>query len=282
MATFEVDVPIRWVDLDAQGHVNNAVVVDYLQEARVGALLPGPNGRLLGRGLVVVGHQVEYLAPIEFSHEPLRVSLRLGDVRAASYRYAYELRQGATPVARARTQICLFDFEAQRPRRISDAERVWFDEVAEPLDDLPRLDSYRVGASAHEHAFAVRWSDLDSYGHVNNVRFLTYVGEARVALNRGLITDALAVGSASMLMIVRQDMRYVAQLEHRLEPYLVRTAFAKVGRSSITFAHEIVDPLADGAVIARSTAVLVHADASGRPTPVPDAVRDAATRWAVD
>ena len=29
------ECPVRWADLDALGHVNNVVYVDYLQEARV-------------------------------------------------------------------------------------------------------------------------------------------------------------------------------------------------------------------------------------------------------
>lgn len=29
-----VEVPVRWVDLDALGHVNNAVYLNYLEEAR--------------------------------------------------------------------------------------------------------------------------------------------------------------------------------------------------------------------------------------------------------
>lgn len=31
-----LDVPIRWTDLDLQGHVNNTLVAEYLQEARTG------------------------------------------------------------------------------------------------------------------------------------------------------------------------------------------------------------------------------------------------------
>jgi acyl-ACP thioesterase len=31
----------------------------------------------------------------------------------------------------------------------------------------------------HEKQIEVRWRDLDSYGHVNNVVFLTYLEEAR-------------------------------------------------------------------------------------------------------
>ena len=61
MSGFLARVPIRWVDLDAQGHVNNALVADYLQEARVAFLLSGSNAHLLGTSTVVVAHQVEFL-----------------------------------------------------------------------------------------------------------------------------------------------------------------------------------------------------------------------------
>ena len=282
MAVFSVDVPLRWVDLDAQAHVNNALVVDYLQEARVRALLSGPVGSILRDGVVVVGHHIEYLAPIAFDEEPLRVELRLGHVRAASYRYAYELAHHGRVVARARTDACLFDFAAQRPRRMTADERAWFTSVAEPFEPLEPLGGFAVGEAAHEQPITVRWSDLDSYGHVNNVEFFAYTGAARVALGRALGAsvlptrpDAEASGS---LLIARQDLRYLNQLSHRLEPYAVRTAIARVGRTSVTFVHDIVDPQ-DGPLFARSLAVAVHADAAGRPRPVPDALREAAARW---
>jgi len=282
VTVFEVDVPLRWADLDAQGHVNNALVVDYLQEARVGALLRSPNAGILGSGIVVVEHKVDYLAPISYDAEPLRARLRIGRVRAASFVYDYDLAQRGRPVARARTSACLFDFATGAPRRMTAGERAWFESVAEPLEPLRGPGEYRVGETAHEHSFTVRWSDLDSYGHVNNVAFLTYVGEARVAFHRQLDPEALRTDGASeprgMLLIARQDVRYLNQLEHRLEPYAVRTGIARVGTTSVTFAHEIIDPRL-GKTFARAAAVLVHADASGRPIPVSDAVRAAAERW---
>ena len=61
----------RFTDLDPQGHVNNVVVVDYLQQARAQFLLSGPAAGLLDSGCLVVGHQVEYLAPIGWSAEPV-------------------------------------------------------------------------------------------------------------------------------------------------------------------------------------------------------------------
>lgn len=32
---FEIDIPIRWGDMDAMGHVNNTVYFRYLEEARI-------------------------------------------------------------------------------------------------------------------------------------------------------------------------------------------------------------------------------------------------------
>lgn len=282
MTVFEASVPVRWVDLDAQAHVNNTVVVDYLQQARVIALLRGPMGALLGNGIVVTGHQIEYLAPITYAGGDIAARLRIGDVRAASFAYGYELSQAGRPVARARTDACLFDFTAQRPRRMAPDEKAWFASVAEPLEPLPALPAYEVGEHAAEHEIFTRWSDVDAYGHVNNVQFYVYTAEARVALNAALLPESLRGASGGYvegsLLIARNDLKFVNQVSHRLEPYVVRTAIGRAGRTSLTFAHAIVDPL-DGRLMARSTAVLVHADADGRPAPLPDAYRAAAARW---
>lgn len=58
---FERDIPVRWSDLDALGHVNNLAFLDYVQEARIDALeqlgvhLEGPSD-----GPVVVNIQCNY------------------------------------------------------------------------------------------------------------------------------------------------------------------------------------------------------------------------------
>lgn len=282
MTSFHVRVPQRWIDLDAQGHVNNAAVVDYLQEARVAFLLDGPHGHLLGNGIVVVGHQVEYLASGSFSHEPLDVRLDVGEVGASRFTLGYEVGQGAVHLARARTTLCHFDFERGRPTRLQPDERAWLSEHAAPLEPLRELGQWRVGVQAHEYPVTVRWSDLDSYGHVNNTTFYDYVAEARIALNADLLPNSIRASMHDEVehawMIARQDMTYVAQLNHRRLPYLVRTALGPTGRTSVTLAAEISDP-ASGEVFARSLTVLVHADGSGRPSPLPQEMREAARRW---
>ncbi|MDO5534609.1 MAG: thioesterase family protein [Propionibacteriaceae bacterium] len=282
MEPYRVRVPLRWVDLDAQGHANNAAIVDYLQEARVEFLLTSPNAHLLGNGIIVVGHQVEYLGPIHFSPEPLDVELSVADVGAARFTVGYVVRQGEQVVGRARTVLANFDFTTGRPARLTDAERAWFAERQVELESLREVGSFTLGPDHHTQPFQVRWSDLDAYGHANNTRFFDYVAEARVALKAPLLANAIRMNPVDEVehawMVVRQDMRYTGQIVHRLEPYEVHTAVGATGRTSMTVAAEIVDPLTD-AVLARSTTVLVHGDAQGRAQPLPPEILRAAQDW---
>ena len=279
---FVAEVPVRWVDLDAQGHVNNALVADYLQEARVAYLLNGPNAHLLGNGIMVVGHQLEYRRPINFTGEPVSVRLWLGNLTAARFTIAYEVVQDGEVAARARTNLCLFDFEAGRPRRLTAAERQGFAADAGPLEPMRHLERWEPGPAAFEHPFVVRWSDLDAYGHVNNVRFFDFVAEARIHMGTESDPAANRMSAASaggyLWMVARQDIDYLAQLEHRLAPYTARVSVAHVGRTSMTLVAHLVDP-GSSTVSARATTVLVCGDAQGRPIPIPAAVAAGLHRW---
>lgn len=277
-----VRVPLRWVDLDAQGHVNNAVIADYLQEARVRFLLEGDNADLLGHGTLVVGHQVEYLAPVEFSTEPVEVQLWVGQVGASRFTIGYEVVQNGRVAAHARTVLCIYDFEAGRPRRMTADERDWFVVRSGSLEPLRALGSYRPGPDAHRAPLVVRWTDLDAYGHVNNVRFFDFVAEARVLMSGKADSSGHRMSAAAeagyLWMVVRQDVDYLAQLDHRLEPYETRVAVSHIGQTSMTLVAEVTDPATDR-IFARAHTVLVCGDRAGRPIPVPDELRHGLETW---
>ena len=277
-----IQVPLRWVDLDAQGHVNNAVIADYLQEARVRFLLEGANAALLGNGTLVVGHQVEYLAPVEFRNEPVEVRLWVGEVGASRFTIGYEVVQCGVVAARARTVLCIFDFATGRPRRMTPDERGWFAAHSSRLEPLRPLGAWRPGEQAHVAPLTVRWTDLDAYGHVNNVRFFDFVAEARVHMSSEADPAGNRMSAAAeagyLWMVVRQDVDYLAQLDHRLEPYQSRVAVADIGRTSMTLVAEVTDPAA-GTVHARARTVLVCGDRAGRPIPVPDDLRHGLETW---
>ena len=117
--------------MDSLGHVNNVTYVDYLQEARVDMLrvhAPASGGEQLAEGVVVVRHEVEFIAPLVFRAEPVRIESWVTQIRAASFTMAYEildvLPDGERRVyTRARTLLTPYIFATERPRRIHDEER---------------------------------------------------------------------------------------------------------------------------------------------------------------
>ena len=273
--SFTVEVPLRWGDMDAQGHVNNAGFVDYLQEARVDFLLAGPVPYLLGGGIIVVDHQIEYRAPISYSASPVVAEVKVGAVKGAVLELAYTLTHDGTVAAVARTTLCPYDFEKGCVRRLTPEERGYFASVLEPTEPLRPSRRLPVDGRAMETPLRVRWSDLDSYGHVNNVKFFDYVQEGRIAFSEAVTSEMARTrgqGTADYLwMVVRQDVDYVTQLEFRMEPYKVATGVANIGTTSMSFCSEVRDGA--GVVYARAATTVVCADQQGRPAPIPDAWR---------
>ena len=91
---FRWECPLRWSDMDAQGHVNNAVLVDYLQEARVVFLRRGSASALLDEGIIVTRHQVEYRRPVEYDDGDVVIELGVSTLGASRVELAYEISQG--------------------------------------------------------------------------------------------------------------------------------------------------------------------------------------------
>ena len=126
--------------MDTLGHVNDAVYVDYLQEARVDMLrvhAPAQGGEQLAVGVVVVRHEVEFVHPLVFRPEPVRIESWVSQIRAATFTMAYEildeLPDGARRVyLRASSLLTPYLFAEERPRRISEQERVVLERFSEP------------------------------------------------------------------------------------------------------------------------------------------------------
>lgn len=270
-----LEVPIRWTDLDLQGHVNNSLVAEYLQEARSGLLEAGPNAHLINGGVLVVGHVVEYLRPILFGEHELMAQVGVFGVGASRFHAMYELWQDGELCARATTALCPFDFTAGGPRRLTRDERAWFLQVAGDAPPIRKLVVPALAGRGHVHPFTIRWGDIDRYGHVNNVRHFDYVQEARIAATTTADPSMSRDGGDVRWVVARQDVDYLAQIGHRAEPYAVHTAVVALGRTSYTLAAEIVDPLAGGRVLARARTVQVCTDSSGAKRELPAHTRDA-------
>ncbi|GGX85947.1 acyl-CoA thioesterase [Streptomyces anandii] len=121
--------PLRWADMDAYGHVNNVVFLRYLEEARIDFLFR-PD-KQFKQGSVVARHEIDYKRQLVHRHAPVDIELWVTEIRAASFTLAYEVKDGDQIYVRASTVIVPFDFEAQRPRRITEEEREFLREYTD-------------------------------------------------------------------------------------------------------------------------------------------------------
>lgn len=122
MARFVHEVHMRWSDMDAFAHVNNSSYLAYLEQARVAMFFDRYDGSF-AQGTVIARHEIDYLRPIVYHPEPLRLELWIDQVRGASFTVHYEVYDGDALSARAATNCVTFDFTSDRPRRLTEDER---------------------------------------------------------------------------------------------------------------------------------------------------------------
>jgi acyl-CoA thioester hydrolase len=124
---FVHDVAVRWSDLDAYGHVNNARFLTLYEEARVAMFFTGARARGLTsfeEGIVIARHEVDYLRPVDYS-EPVRIELWISQLRPARFTVDYELFDAGVLAGRARSVCVPYNLATQYPRRLSPDERAF-------------------------------------------------------------------------------------------------------------------------------------------------------------
>lgn len=116
---FRVRVHVRFRDCDPYGHVNNAVYLTYLENARF-ALWKAQDVR----GVILARAEVDFRAQATYGDE-LEVRVRLEGLGRSSFRYEYEVVDVPTQrvVLTAKTVQVHFDYGRQTPVEMSDAFR---------------------------------------------------------------------------------------------------------------------------------------------------------------
>ncbi len=119
--TYDHDIEVRYRDLDPRKHVNHAVYVSYLEQAKCGFFLDVLDTSLADAPTAVRALELDYRAPI---HPDRTVCVSLGPIEAGetSYTIDYEIVDGDDVVATARTVSVLLDDDGS-PRPLPDAWR---------------------------------------------------------------------------------------------------------------------------------------------------------------
>ena len=116
---FSTQIEVRFADLDAYGHVNNAIFFTYLENARV-KLFKQRFGPFLESEMlfIVVRSECDYLAPIELD-DPVEISISVEKITFTSFTFAYRLHNGADKIyAKAKTVIVSYDPKNKKPAAI--------------------------------------------------------------------------------------------------------------------------------------------------------------------
>ena len=116
-------VPYRVIfrDVDAFGHVNNAVYLTLFEMARTLLWFDVAGGSLpTDIGFIVAHAEVDFLEQIGM--EPVDVCVRVGEMRTTSFDTVYEIRKSAGQeiAATGKVVVVLFDWDSQSKVPIGD------------------------------------------------------------------------------------------------------------------------------------------------------------------
>jgi acyl-CoA thioester hydrolase len=110
---------VRFRDLDSLGHVNNAVFLTYLEEARIGYLVP--HGAEAAN-MILARVEIDFRAPLRDGDE-IEIGVRPSKVGTKSFELEYEIRCGDTVAAEAKTVLVSYDYSNGRPVELPDSWR---------------------------------------------------------------------------------------------------------------------------------------------------------------
>ena len=119
---------VRFRDLDAMGHINNAVFATYVEQARVEYLAsldvldrpvydPGAESMILAR------IEMDFRAPGEAEPDMVEIGVRPARVGTKSFTLEYRIEQGGELLAEASTVLVSYDYERAESRAVPEAWR---------------------------------------------------------------------------------------------------------------------------------------------------------------
>ena len=126
---FSHPIEVRFSDLDVMGHVNNAVVVSYLEQARFQWWRSFLGGRKFQEeGFLMARVEVDYRQPVLLGDD-VRVELHCARVGNTSFELSYRVTKGlgGDLFAEAKTVQVMLDFAIHRPKPIAESTREWLE-----------------------------------------------------------------------------------------------------------------------------------------------------------
>lgn len=124
---FSCEMPVRWGDLDAYGHVNNTLYFRYFEEARFQWMLEKGLPLKSDTHPVVVTIGCTFLRPI-FYPETLRIDVFLSEPGRSSFMVTYRVYtlSQETPAAEGYSKVVWVSSVGGKSVPLPDQVRNWF------------------------------------------------------------------------------------------------------------------------------------------------------------
>jgi acyl-CoA thioester hydrolase len=139
---------VRFRDIDAFGHVNNAVFFSYVEQARIRYLLDVlASGEPFDRLPLILAHvALDFRSPILFGDE-VTVETRVDRIGRSSVDMSHRMTAGADGrlVGDVRTVLVTYDYQASAPMPVPDE---WRARIAEHEGRVIETDAPRPAAAA--------------------------------------------------------------------------------------------------------------------------------------
>jgi acyl-CoA thioester hydrolase len=120
--SFLADVNVRFRDIDAMGHVNNAVYATYLEEARTAYFEEVLDVALSDVDTVLANVELEFRRPVELGND-VTVAVRVPELGRSSIPMEYEVRADGEVAATGEAVQVAVNRDSRESRPIPDEWR---------------------------------------------------------------------------------------------------------------------------------------------------------------
>ena len=124
---FETTVEIRFADIDAMGHVNNAVYFSYFEQARM-AYFKERVARIWDwneDGVIVARNEIDYVFPV-FLNDRMVIRLWVEHVGSKSFTVCYRVVVGERLCATGKSVLVCFNHKNKATQILPEAWRTIF------------------------------------------------------------------------------------------------------------------------------------------------------------
>jgi acyl-CoA thioester hydrolase len=275
--------PVRHYELDRLGHVNNAVYLNYLQQAAIEASTDAGYSpeRYHEMGLVWVARNtiIEHGRPAVYG-DTVTVKTWVSDLKRVQSHRQYLLTHAASGeiVARAQTNWALLDRVSLQLARVPEAMAASFQPNGEVS---PRHLKPGVGEKATSEAKrylsqrGVQHYELDPVQHVNNAVYLNWVEQAffDACLSCGYSPQQMADEFGVIFVVRRNEIDYLAPAlaEDTIE---ISSWVNSIARTHGTWIHQMRCSK-DDKLLVQVHSMGAFVSPNGKPVRLPDRLKNA-------